>query len=114
MFGMIFIILMLMFQPAKAFDERNDFMCVAIFKTAFEQEATKDPTEPLVLRFYSDRVKLLRWALFPLGGTNYEMIRFNNFVPRYMKELDTATALLHLSRCESRIHEIFAEYKASR
>ena len=115
--GICFAILALVFvfaAEAKAFDPRNDYMCAALFKTAFEQEATKDPTgdpvDGMILRFYSDRIKLLRWKLLPMANT-YELTRFNNFVGQYMKDMDTATALLHLQRCESRIHVIYAEYK---
>ena len=94
-------------------DGRNDFMCAAIFKVAFEQEATKDPTgDPVdgtVLKYFSDRIAVLRWKLIPTKDA-YEKLVFNNRVGEYMDNLDSADVLLHRQRCENRALEVYVEY----
>ena len=110
-------------------DGRNDMMCMAIFKTAFEQYgaeqialeeretvSTADFNRALELeghlKHFSNRVALFRWKANL--EDRYGKTVFDNFTERYMRDLDTATALLHYDRCEHRVFEVFAEYKAAR
>ncbi len=90
-------------------DGRNDFMCVAIFKVAFEQEAVDTHPREEKLSYYSDRISILRWKLTPTKDT-YETTVFNNRVSQYMDELDSADVLLHMDRCKNRALEVYAEY----
>ena len=105
----LFAMLVLVSITAQAYDPdaRNDFMCVAIFKVAFEQDGTKD--HPQYSRFYSDRIKVFRWKLLPTNDT-YEQTVFNNRVNQYMDELDSADVLLHMQRCKYRVVDVYMEY----
>ena len=110
-------------------DGRNDMMCMAIFKTAFEQfgaEQTaleqndtannKDLSRAIELerqlKYYANRINLIRWKA--KQEDRYGKTVFDNFTERYMNDMDTATALLHYDRCEFRVWEVYAEYKASK
>jgi hypothetical protein len=96
-------------------DDRNDMMCTAIYKTAFEQEAVIEKPRPQMLEFYSGRIALFGWEFRmtkDLADT-YDITVYGNFVDTYMDYMDTATALLHWGRCEDRSHEIWADYKAT-
>jgi hypothetical protein len=90
-------------------DARNDFMCAAIFKVAFEQEAAGTHPREGKLKYYSNRIAVLRWKLLPTKDT-YEQTVFNNRVGQYMDELDSADVLLHMDRCKNRALEVYAEY----
>ncbi len=107
-----FALLALMFIAADAQaydpDARNDFMCVAIFKVAFEQEAVGIAREEK-LQYFSDRIAILRWKLIPTKDT-YEQTVFNNRVHGYMDNLDSADVLLYMDRCKNRALEVYADY----
>lgn len=105
----LFAMLALVSVAAQAYnpDARDDFMCVAIFKVAFEQDGTS--THPQYSKYYSDRIKVMRWKLLPTNDT-YEQTVFNNRVNQYMDELDSADVLLHMERCKSRVVDVYAEY----
>jgi len=111
--GISFAILALVFitadAQAYAIDGRNDFMCVAIFKVAFEQEAIDTHPREERLQYFSDRISILRWKLTPAKDA-YEKLVFNNRVGEYMDNLDSADVLLHMQRCKNRSLEVYAEY----
>ena len=113
---------------AQAVDNRNDMMCTAIYKMAFEQAAVEQDElkdqdivseEDLVraiqleqeIQWYRARIQLFRWNVNQ-NPTTYNLTVFNNFVERYYDELDTATALLHYDRCEYRVREVWESYQA--
>ena len=95
-------------------DGRNDMMCTALYKVAFQQEGLLGERRPLVLEFYAGRIALYGWNYRNTANDKYDIFVYGNFVERYMNEMDTATALLHWSRCETRTRVIWEEYKASR
>jgi len=107
---------------AKAADDRNDMMCTAVFITAQAQaiynlgEAAKakDSNEARIQdlhrKYYGTRVALLNWSLENSNPTSYDLTRYTNFAQRYADEMDTATALLHLDRCERRIFVLWTAY----
>ena len=105
----LFATLVLVSITAQAYnpDASNDFMCVAIFKVAFEQDGTS--THPQYSKYYSDRIKVFRWKLLPTNDT-YEQTVFNNHVDQYMEELDSADVLLHMQRCKQRVVDVYMEY----
>ena len=107
-----FAILALVFIAADAQaydpDARNDFMCVAIFKVAFEQEAVGIARDEK-LQYYSDRISIFKWKLIPTKDT-YERTVFRNRVSGYMDNLDSADVLLYMDRCKIRALELYTEF----
>jgi hypothetical protein len=116
-------------MDAQAFDDqKNDMMCMAINQTAVNQYTAeveaikaKHPMDEedlgrgimlaIHIEHYKNRVILFNWNANQ-NPTTYNLTVFNNFTKRYMDELDTATALLHLDRCEYRVFEIWELYQA--
>ena len=116
-----------MLKPAYANEgNKNDMMCMAIYFTAYKQYdaelneiKTSDSADlgramilQIHLEHYSPRIALFQWQ-YHRGDANSKQ-RFNLFVDRYVKEIDTATALLHWDRCEHRTDVLYSEYLTSK
>ena len=119
--GITFIILGLMLQPASAGDGREPAMCSAVFVTAMDQYVAQaveqtasgeDNTKAtLYVEHYSALVKLFNWKRV---RDNINLAAYTHQVKFYMKNMNTATALLHYDRCFKEAVEIYGEWSLSK
>jgi hypothetical protein len=120
--GIIFLIIGFGTSTARA-DDRNDAMCIAIYSMGIEHaETMKDKAigNPDVAQGLNEGIRATRMGEIYTSYLSMFLWKHGRRGPikqradKYYDELESATVLLHLQRCEIRAYKIYEEYKLNK
>ena len=87
-------------------DENDPAMCTAMFTMAYYQE--EDDRQ--LAEYYDILGRLIEWEQVQ---TINDFTEYNKRTKKYMKDMDTATALLYWHRCVTRAVDIYPKFMQS-